>query len=338
MSDQQLLQLLEKYLRNECTEEEREAVEGWYHRYGPLREPARPTMEAGLQAVYHGLVEQLREEGEWRDEGGLRPEAPPVRRLYARWWKAAAAVLLVAGAAWWLLRPAPMVLAVTAPGQRTQIMLPDSTRVWLNVSSRLEYPRHMEQGGREVYLRGEAYFEVAANAQHPFLVRTDDIQVQVLGTAFNLKAYREDGALETTLVEGKVAVNLRGGPERRQVLAPGEKLLLTRKTAASTGEGEDWGAFTASLQPASNGAEDNEVGESMWRKERLQFKDQSFTELARVMERWYNRRIVIRDAALNENRFSGEFRNEDITRALKALQLTADFTYELKGDTVFITQ
>lgn len=333
MNDQQLLQLLDKFLRNECSPEETQALESWLERYeSPYREAVPPDTTPRLAAVYDSITSRLQAEGEMP---GATPA--PVRRL--RWWKpAAAAAILIAGAtAFYFTTRQPDMLTASAPaGESTFVELPDGSRVWLNARSSLRYPGNMGNSSRTVHLSGEGYFEVAPDQQRPFEIRTEELAVQVLGTSFNLKAYEEDAELETTLVDGKVAVSLRNDPSRRQLLAPGQKLLLTRKTTAGA-TGSDWGDFYAQLQNITK-TKDTIATESLWRKGRLQFRDQSFSELAKTMERWYNKRIVIEDAALNDNRFSGEFRKEDITQALKALQIIANFTYDMRGDTVFIQQ
>ncbi|WP_341834539.1 FecR domain-containing protein [Chitinophaga pollutisoli] len=331
MNDQQLLQLLDKYLRNDCTPEEQQALESWLERYAsPYREAAPPAPR--LAAVYDSITARLQAEGEITGASQA-----PVRRL--RWWKpaAAAAILIAAATTFFLTSRQPELLTASAPaGENTFVELPDGSRVWLNARSSLRYPGNMGSGSRTVHLSGEGYFEVAPDQQHPFEIHTEELAVQVLGTSFNLKAYAEDAELETTLVDGKVAVSLRSDPSRRQLLAPGQKLLLTRKTTAGA-TGSDWGDFYAQLQNNTK-TKDTIATESLWRKGRLQFRDQSFSELAKTMERWYNKRIVIEDASLNDNRFSGEFRKEDITQALKALQIIATFTYDMRGDTVFIQQ
>lgn len=333
MNDQQLLQLLDKYLGNTCSPEEKQALEAWLERYeSPFRDAA-PDPAPRLAAVYQSITARLKEEGEMTDIS-----ATPVRRIRARWWKvAAAAAILIAGGAtaWIATRPAGQLTASAPAGESTFVELPDGSRVWLNARSSLQYAGNMDKNGRTVQLEGEGYFEVAPNQQWPFIIHTKDLAVQVLGTSFNLKAYEEDAELETTLVDGKVAVSLRNASSGRKLLAPGQKLLLTRKnTTGATGEA--WGDFYVQLQNTET--KDTIATESLWRKGRLQFRDQSFTELAKTMERWYNKKIVIRDAALNDNRFSGEFRKEDITQALNALQLIANFTYDMRGDTVFIQQ
>ncbi|MGX5819623.1 FecR family protein [Chitinophaga lutea] len=333
MSDQQLLQLLEKYLDNTCTEEERTLVEQWYEIHESRHAPGHPPSAPLLASIYQDMVERMQQEQVWVEES-----RPRIRRMPKGWWAAAAAVVLVVsvGLGWLFLRDGSMLTLQTPNGEHTSATLPDGTKVWLNVGSTLRYPVGMKDGSREIQLDGEAYFEVAASPEHPFVIHTEKVRVQVLGTSFNLKAYREDASLETTLIDGKLAVELMGAPRYRQVLAPGQKLLLTQRAPGQPVASSDWDEYAVQLQSAQPAGQEADYDETMWRKDRLRFRDKSFTELARMMERWFDRRIVLVDTSLNENRFAGEFRKEDIREALKALQLTTDFQFEIKGDTVFI--
>ncbi len=319
-TDRQLLELLDKYLKGDCTEQERQLLESWYEAYESRLADEGP---AGVPALYDGMVAQLQAEKAW---------AAPVKKI-RRWWKAAAAVLvLIAGATLiWLLRPSRMQEIRTLAGHHRQVTLPDGTQVWLNVSSSLKYSTGMKNGERNVYLEGEGYFDVARNDLHPFIIHTKDITVKVLGTRFNLKAYNGE-SLETALLQGKVAVSLNSQPQKSLQLAPQQKLTLIRKEDGEQASGEDWGEFIAEVQPIQRQGET----ETLWQKDKLEFHNKSFSELARIMERWYGKTILIKDTSLNSNRFNGTFRREDVTRALKAVQLTADFNYKIKGDTVII--
>ncbi|WP_078669584.1 FecR family protein [Chitinophaga eiseniae] len=319
-TDRQLLELLDKYLKGDCTEQERQLLESWYEAYESRLAGDGP---AEVPALYDGMVAQLQAEKTW---------VAPVKKMRT-WWKAAAAVLvLIAGATLaWVIWPSGMQEVRTLAGHHRQVTLPDGTKVWLNVSSSLKYSNGMKNGQRDVYLEGEGYFDVATNDLHPFIIHTKDITVKVLGTRFNLKAYNGE-SLETALLQGKVAVSLNSLPEKSLQLAPQQKLTLTRKADAEQASGEDWGEFIAEVQPIRREGE-TETG---WQKDKLEFHNKSFSELARIMERWYGKTILIKNASLNSNRFNGTFRREDVTRALKALQLTADFNYKIKGDTVII--
>jgi len=332
ISDQQLQLLLEKYLKGACTAKEQQVLEQWYNSFeshlAGVEQPALPELEK----LYSGVVQQLKEEQVWQE--ALPVQQPGIRRI---WWRAAAAVLVlvVAGAlGFLLLRPAKLLEVSTPVAAHSKVTLPDGTQVWLNVSSRLQYSANMKTGNREVYLQGEGYFDVAKNEQHPFIIHTSDISVEVLGTSFNLKAYDGDQTLETTLLKGKVAISLNSSPGKRVLLAPDEKLTLTRKTAGgqATDGQQDWGDFVVEVTSMKQLA----VEETTWRENRLEFRDKPFNELVKIMARWYGKTIILQDTSLNNNRFKGTFRREDISQALKALQITAEFKYEIKRDTVFI--
>ena len=103
-------------------------------------------------------------------------------------------------------------------GEKYSIVLPDGTKVFLNAGTTLRYPDHFEGGSREVYLNGEAYLEVTKDAEHPFVVKTEEVEVKVLGTVFNVNAYPEGEWVRTTLVEGKVEAVCGG---RLFVMEPG---------------------------------------------------------------------------------------------------------------------
>lgn len=327
-SDHQLLQLLEKYLKGECSEDEKQEVEAWYDTFESRLAVMAPVPATALEALYDDMVRQLKQEQEWA-------ETPPAKKRFS-WWKAAAVVLVLLAATWTyrLLQPPSMLEISTPAGTNLKTTLPDGTMVWLNAGSRLQYGKEMRTGSREIRLQGEGYFEVARNDLHPFIIHMPDITLKVLGTRFNLKAYTGDPTLEVALLQGKVAVSLNSNPVKSRVLAPQEKLTLTRKTGGTTTEDpqQDWGVFTATVAPIQQNGEDD----TMWRNNQIKFNNKSFAELARIMERWFGKTIIIQDASLNSNRFNGTFRREDITRALKALQITADFAYKIKGDTVFI--
>ncbi|MBC9931565.1 FecR family protein [Chitinophaga qingshengii] len=319
-TDQQLIQLLDKYLKGDCTAEERQQLESWYETYESRLAAEEP---AEMPEFYDRMVQQLQEEQEW---------VAPVRRRLG-WWKAAAAVLvLLAGSLLvWVLRAPRMEEVHALADQHLKVTLPDGTLVSLNVNSTLKYSPGMKNGKRDVYLEGEGFFDVAANDHSPFIIHTKDITVKVLGTRFNLKAYA-GGSLETSLLQGKVAVSLNRQPEKSMQLAPLQKLTLTRKSGQQAAEGTDWGEFVADVRVI----EEDNTAETDWQKDKIEFHDKSFFELAKIMERWFDKTIIIKNASLNSNRFNGSFRREDITRALKALQLTADFNYKIKGDTVII--
>lgn len=336
MSDQQLIGLLEKYLQGKGTEEERNALEAWYETYRSAKAPGSDPQPDLLQ-MYHDITGRLKQEGEW-----VEPPRAKIHPLKQRGWRIAAAILfLVAGAGIWTLLPRAnrQLSADTKDGIRKKIQLEDGTQVWLNVSSHLTYPANIGNSSREVYLKGEAFFEVKPKETHPFTIHTSGMDVQVLGTRFNVKAYQTDESMETTLVDGRVAVSLSGHPDKKLVLAPGEKLTIRKKgktPPVTNGRILDWGSVLAIVETITPNVTSKKVSELVWMDDRLEFKDKSFPELAILMSRWYNRKIILTDTFPADYRFKGTFKKESVTDALKALQVTADFNFTIKGDTIFI--
>ncbi|WP_341843682.1 FecR family protein [Chitinophaga caseinilytica] len=268
-------------------------------------------------------------------------EAAPVAKVRRMrpWYYAAAAVIAVAVALPFLFRDKAAIShaaqrnIVIAKGERTSLSLPDGTKVWVNGGSKLSYGEAFGSSNREVCLEGEACFEVAPDEKRPFVVRTGNMDVRVLGTRFNIKAYPEDGQVQAVLLNGKVKLTLRntaGGQEKDMLLAPGQKVTL----GTVAGEGVADRELQLPLEVgAVNPADCDEIA---WINDRLVFRDVPFRALARDMERWYDVKIHLEDAALGKELFSGVFDKQDINEALKALQIATPFTYTRNGADVYI--
>lgn len=231
----------------------------------------------------------------------------------------------------------------TTTGSRTSITLPDSTRVWLNAGSHIEYGKLFDGESREVSLTGEAFFDVAPDASHPFIIHTPKLDVRVLGTSFNLKSYPTDKTTEATLIRGSIEISIRNRPKDKIILKPNEKLvvnnddsLLVRKTAKRKEvRPESLVIISKPTYEHHSGA----IIETSWVDNKLIFQDEEFGDLARQMERWYGVSIRFEEAGLQDLRFTGSFDKETIRQALNALKLTdqqARFDYTIEGEQVTI--
>lgn len=223
-------------------------------------------------------------------------------------------------------------------GAKSRLTLPDGTKVWLNAESRITYNNNFNTKTREVELEGEAFFDVIKNPNSPFIVHTTGIDIKVLGTAFNVKSYPHEQTIEATLVRGSIEVvktNEPMGP--KVILQPHEKLVFTKsidslqKIATSKAPQQEM-----MITSVSANAPDSVMKETSWMYNKLYFDGDSFAELAAKMERWFNVRITFRNEKAASYRFKGVFKNETIEQALKALQLTADFKYNIDGNEVEI--
>jgi len=202
------------------------------------------------------------------------------------------------------------------------VQLADSTKVWLNSESQLKYPVAFVDGEtRQVELvYGEAYFEVSPSTKHKgsrFKVKTQEQNVEVIGTEFNIKAYRDEPAIYTTLVEGVVAVS---NAAKKQILTPSQQSKITEYN----------GNISVSEVDVYN--------EISWRKGLFVFKGMPLKDIARVLSRWYDVDIVFADPALGNVKFNGVLNKnqklEDILTTIKNINFIN--AYEKKDNKIII--
>jgi transmembrane sensor len=229
-------------------------------------------------------------------------------------------------------------------GQRIHksLLLPDGTKVWLNSDSKLEYDKDMNRRStRSVHLIGEAYFDVAHDKVHPFIIRTDKISVKVLGTAFNVKAYPTDNKTETTLLRGSIELSLNNGNAEKVILKPSEKFALIdnkRKAPVYKSSTQNETGITMMIQNITPvkvaGKEYTE--EVSWVNNELVFNNETFEELVPKLERWYNIKLEIQKEEINDYHFTGVFTHESLTEALTAMKLIKSFNFKIKDYDVII--
>ncbi|MEZ2335784.1 FecR family protein [Mucilaginibacter sp. RCC_168] len=279
------------------------------------------------------------------------------KNAYLYIWRAAAAIILLAGCSWLFYsrlvskRINPLTTAPnawqnknTVKREKSTIVLTDGTRITLNSQSTLKYPAIFTGKTREVYLSGEAFFDVHKDHEHPFIIHTEKMNIKVLGTAFNVKSYPNDPQSETTLIRGAIEVTLDDRPSDRIILKPSEKLIVKnglfktvhRNTAklksAETNSGMQYVLTTFTRLPQ----DDSTIIETSWTQNKFVFRDENFTNLAYRMERWYGVDIKFKNDALKQYRFSGVFEKETVNQALNALRMTENFNYKIKNSTIYI--
>ena len=238
----------------------------------------------------------------------------------------------------------PVWEVITRNGSKSNILLPDGSSVWLNAGSRLTYDSLYGTSLREVTLSGEAYFDVVKNPKKPFIIHTGKINIRVLGTIFNVRSYPEDKTIETSLIKGSIEVSFPSHPSKKIILKPNQKLIIEKtvsNTSANTNRGVTDPDPLISIQHLNRIGSDSSITETGWMENRLYFDDMSFHDLLQNMERKYGVTFKVADSALNMIHFTGSFQNETVSQALDALRLTAeqstaDFTYEISGNQVFI--
>lgn len=191
-------------------------------------------------------------------------------------------------------------LMTTPKARQFQLVLPDGTKVWLNCASSIRYPTIFNEEKRIVEVTGEAYFEVAQNADHPFIVKLPgNIEVQVLGTSFNVNAYTDEPSTGIVLIDGSIAMQHK---DQRKLLKPGELGIVDHK-----------GIIRIS---AAN------VEETIaWKNGQFQLSGANLPLLFRQLSRWYDIEIIQNDALPNRSFTSSISRNVPLTSILKALEI-----------------
>lgn len=180
-------------------------------------------------------------------------------------------------------------------GNRSVITLADSSRVWLNAGSRLIYPSEFVDKNREVFLVGEAYFEVTKNKRRPFIVKTTDVEINVLGTHFNVSAYPEDYSVQTVLAEGSVRINKldAGVFDKGITLLPGQMAYYNKKNKNTRIYDVDVEQYT------------------LWIEGLLSFSNTDFNRIIKRLERYYNIRFQFDDPLKGTIQISGKL---DVTK------------------------
>lgn len=231
----------------------------------------------------------------------------------------------------------------TRPGSRTRVQLPDGTEVWLNADSRMTYQVSGPGPNREVQLTGEAYFEVARDKDHPFLIHTPAIDVRVLGTTFDLRSYGNEKNTEASLFQGSVEVMLHNNPDKKIILRPNEKLIVHNNDMTVAGirtrlkQEDDTDEPLMTLQKVHFLQKDSSHMETLWMKNQLAFDNRTLEEVGLQIERWYGVKVTVTDPHMKGTRFSGVFEDESLQQVMEALRLSGNFHYVLRKKEVVIT-
>ena len=235
-------------------------------------------------------------------------------------------------------------------GSKTMIVLSDSTKVWLNSGARLKYPNSFDNFTRDVYLQGEAYFEVVKNKQQPFLVHSNGMDIRVLGTKFNVKANADDDFVEAVLLEGAIEVlgvkKTDGHSHDVVILEPGQKLTLhVDKDEYKLQSVRTDGMFIpemdhakAEINKASITKNANMELSTAWTKNKLVFAKERFEVVKIKLERWYGVSIEVKDPEILNYHFTGTFDNETIEQAMSAFSTVAGCTFRINKNKVTVTK
>jgi len=229
----------------------------------------------------------------------------------------------------------------TKRGSKSKIQLPDGSQVWINADSRIMYDENFRGPLREVQLVGEAYFDIAKDKDHPFIIHAGAIDVKILGTSLNVRSYTNEKSTETVLIRGSIEVTLRNSPDKKIILQPNEKLVvqdgkaMIRKDSLARQRKENLPVMTLGL--AHIREKDSTAMDILWVKNKLAFDQETLEDVARSSERWYDVKVNIRDERLKHTEYSAVFEDESLRQVMQALQMTGNFNYVISKKEVTIT-
>ena len=282
------------------------------------------------QQRYHVLkarhVAKLLKEGEGKNK-------LDTKRKFADWYKYvgyAACVLLMVALAYTLVSPneqleakySQTILASTSIGENKTITLSDGTKVTLNANTTFSYPEKFSEESRDVSLQGEAFFDVAHNPEKPFKVATGNgMNIQVLGTVFNVKSYPEDQNVETTLVSGKVKV-VEEQNQKTVVLAPSQRATYVKDADKLIVDNVQTTKFTA------------------WREGKLIYDETPIRQVISDLKRKYKVDISVESPGIMDYKYTGEFDNLGIEQILDLFEVSSPILYKMHNNqiTLFMKQ
>ena len=322
--------LISLYLRQRASERERRQLMRWAQEsphnrrvLDRLEEIWRASPDRELPAHWQPLRDEI-----WHAGTKQRPARVPRSSRTSYWGKVAAVFFIFLGGLAWLWysinqqpvsppEPIARVEKVNPAGQHSTHRLPDGTRVSLNAASRLEYPERFADTLRLVRLVGEAFFDVAQDAQRPFVVAAAGTRTQALGTAFSIRAYPEDDTIEVALLEGKVRVRTN---DRLQAatLSPGEALQVTDNPQR------------VSRRPFNY---ERTLG---WKDGLLVFDGTDFATFRRTIEKWYGVRVAVRGTPPTDWQVRARYRREDLRHVLRDISFNKSINFELNDKNVLL--
>lgn len=306
-------ELLLTYIKGETSDQETKEVVTWLN-----EDEANRKVYESLSKVYYYSLFNIPEE-----QTGKKRRTIPLKKIGVELLKIAAIFLLVWGLNKFVFKSSEEILpesylSVYAPaGQRSELVLPDSTKVWLNAKSKISYPVQFGKGKREVEIEGEAYFDVKRDTKAPFIVKAKDVSVKVLGTEFNIISYPDTELSDITLLNGKIELLVNSRNESYE-MSPNERIRLNEgKLYRLEAQGTDY---------------------FKWRDGLLVLHNESVESIFHMMELYFNITIVVENKNLLKYRYSGKFRIDDgAEQMLRILQLEHDFTYMRDNELNLIT-
>lgn len=324
--------LLDRFMRGETSPEEEQQLLVWFRESDAQEDILTLYRQRWLDSSEAELSDEVQERMLRKIKATMKadrlrvdPAVKPRHILLSRWFQYAAAVLLFIGigiASHVYTHESMAIeneyLVEADKGQRASVTLPDGTKVWLNSHTQISYGSNYGQKDRIVKLEGEAFFEVAKDKEHCFIVKAGNLDVEALGTSFNVKAYKEDQYIVATLFTGSIRAT---AGKNSVILAPDQQVLFDTESSRLKVDKPE-----------------NVLYACMWRDNELAFKGETLNDIAIRLNRIYNVQVLFKSEKIKQYRFSGVIKNNSLDNVIQIISLTAPIIYESRGDTILLSE
>ncbi|HZL09575.1 MAG TPA: FecR domain-containing protein [Prolixibacteraceae bacterium] len=307
-------ELLLKYIEGNATDSEKVSITNW------LDSDAENMKEyLALRKLHDITIWQTAPSTKSEQEPNGKNHHRSRRITFSEVMKYAAVFLVAIVVSWFVFpelksaRTVAMQSLYVPAGQRAEITLEDGTKVWLNAKTTLTFPNQFSGKTREVSLDGEGYFDVVSNKLKPFIVKTEKYNIKVWGTKFNIMAYSSNENFETALFEGSVEV-LKSGSSKGILIRPDQRIFQEKEQLT--------------IAPITD------LNHQLWKEGILSFQDESFAELVRKLQLYFDVKIEVRNDKILNYHCTGKFRTKDgVEHIIKVLQLRTKFNYTIDEKT-----
>lgn len=323
MENKDYIELLSLCMQGKTSERENRLLREWF-----ATAEARENIYEEYQVKWDNASDELTDDIKLRMYNNIRAHISPRRNTTGKHLRrivriAAAACLVAAvGLGSHLLTKNSLLsdkefIVCVDKGQKAAITLPDGTLAWLNSGSELSYNNSYNTSDRRLRLTGEAYFEVAKSTGKPFVVSTGGLEVEALGTKFNVNAYSGSENTTVMLVEGR----LRVSDMSNEVLMKPDDRVVYNRTSRDLKKERVYGAGNI----------------ASWRNDELVFYGETLGEIAQILERMYNVEIHFTSEATRKFSFYGTIRNKSLSNVLDIISMTVPINYDIGEDTIDIS-
>lgn len=327
MNKNEAQKLAKKYLKGEATAEEKELLNRWYniiHNEEQTLTVFTEDLESEAdikQRIFTNLQAKIKQETNTGNRVGL------VRHMVIRIASVAAVIIfIISGLTWYFNRFGPITelkdqqLVSVVANKIMKINLPDGSKVWLNAHSVFNYPKEFSGKNRQVELvEGRAFFDVKHQSSHPFIVKTKNLKITVLGTSFDVRAYRKEGTTKVSVLSGKVGVTLnKKNGQPATMLLPKQQVIL----------------YNSNNQIKKDTASEPVV--NLWCKKPLVFQQENLSDIFKAIEKQYNTHITVDNKQLLDERLSITLNNQRLDTIMEILSFTEHFKYQIANDSTVV--